>query len=268
MDRLVVLARGLGTRMRKADPDVALEDEQAVAASRGIKAMIPIGRPFLDYVLSVVADAGYRRVCLVIGPEHDQIRSYYSGRRPQRLAIEFAVQKEPLGTADAVIAAEAFAAGEPFALINSDNCYPLDALQSLREASGPAAAVFDPDVLLAESNIPAERISRFAVVETDGAGCLHRIIEKPTEKVLADLPRPLGVSMNCWRFGPAMFEACRSIERSPRGELELPDAVQYAIDRLGERFRVIWCKSPVLDLSSRSDIEPVARRLAGLEVRL
>ena len=60
---------------------------------------------------------------------------------------------------------------------------------------------------------------------------------------LARLPRPLGVSMNCWRFGPAIFEACRSIRPSPRGELEITDAVQYATDRLGERFGIVWCKA-------------------------
>ena len=129
-------------------------------------------------------------------------------------------------------------------------------------------AVFDPEALLAGSNIPAERIARFAVVESDGAGCLRRIVEKPDAATLARLPRPLGVSMNCWRFTPAIFTACRSIGPSPRGELELTDAVQYAIDHLGERFRVLWCRSPVLDLSSRGDIEPVARRLAGVEVDL
>ena len=268
MNQAVVLARGLGTRMRKADAAAPLSASQAAAAATGVKAMIPLDRPFLDYVLAVVAEAGYERVCLVVGPQHAQVREYYAKLRPQRLAIEFAIQQDPLGTADAVAAAEKFALGKPFLVINSDNHYPLDALQALRDGMGPAVVVFDPDVLLAQSNIPAERISRFAVVETDAASCLCRVLEKPDEATLARLPPPLGISMNCWRLTPAIFEACRSIGPSPRGELELPDAVQYAIDRLGERFRVIWCKSPVLDLSSRSDIEPVAQRLAGVKVQL
>ena len=125
---------------------------------------------------------------------------------------------------------------------------------------------------MAQSNIPAERISKFSVVEAQPRPTaprrLLRIIEKPDAATLARLPRPLGVSMNCWRFGPSIFEACRQIKPSPRGELELPDAVQYAIDRLGERFGIVWCKAPVLDLSSRNDIEPVARRLKGVKVEL
>jgi len=268
MDQVVVLARGMGTRMRKSDPAAKLDPSQAAAAESGVKAMIPIGRPFLDYVLSVVAEAGYRRVCLVVGPEHGQIRQYYAQLRPRRLQIEFAVQVEPLGTADAVAVAEPIVGQEPFLMLNSDNYYPLEALQALRSAASPAVVAFDQQAMLAESNIAADRLCKFSVVEVAAGNRLQRIIEKPDEATLRRLPQPLGVSMNCWRFGPAIFQACRSIGLSPRGELELPSAVQYAIDQLGECFDVVWCKAPVLDLSSRNDIEPVAARLAGKEIDL
>jgi len=48
MDKLVVLARGLGTRMRRSDAGAAVDRHQAVVADSGVKAMIPIGRPFFD----------------------------------------------------------------------------------------------------------------------------------------------------------------------------------------------------------------------------
>jgi hypothetical protein len=47
-DRAVVLARGLGTRMRQPAPDARLDAAQTAAADAGMKALIPIGRPFLD----------------------------------------------------------------------------------------------------------------------------------------------------------------------------------------------------------------------------
>ncbi len=272
MDQVVILARGLGTRMRKSDPAVALDPALAAAADSGVKAMIPIGRPFLDYVLGVAADAGITRACLVVGPEHGQMQKYYTELRPRRISIEFAVQVEPRGTADAVAAAEPVVRDRPFVMINSDNYYPLSALCGLRDAGGPAVAVFDQETLVAQSNIAAERISKFSVVEAvteaNGSRRLRRIIEKPDEATLARLPRPLGISMNCWRFSPAIFDACRAIKPSPRGELEITDAVQYATDQLGERFAVVWCQAAVLDLSSRNDIEPIARRLAGVTVDL
>ena len=272
-DKVVILARGLGTRMRRPSDDVALDqalDQQQESAARtGVKALIPVGRPFLDYVLCSLAEAGYRRVCLVVAPDHDALRDYYGGQvRPRRLRIEFAVQHQPRGTADAVAAAQGFAGDDPFLMINSDDYYPLEALSALRGQQGAAVALFEQEAMLAGGNIAEDRLRQFSVGRIDGQGFLERIIEKPDEKTLAAMPRPLWVSMNCWRFTPAIFEACRRIEPSPRGELEVPDAVQYAIDRLGEPFRVLTVRAAVLDLTSRSDIAPIAARLADLEVNL
>jgi len=269
IDKAVILARGLGTRMRRPDGSVSLDDQQAGIAQTGVKALIPVGRPFLDYVLSALAEAGYRRVCLVVGPGHDAIRDYY-GRaiRPSRLEIQFAVQQEPKGTADAVVAAEAFAGGEGFAVINSDTYYPVEALRALRHQEGSAAALFAHESMLAGGNVTESRVRQFAVARIDNRGFIERLIEKPDESALAALPKPLWWSANCWRFGPAIFEACRAIEPSSRGELEIPHAVQYAIDVLGEPFRAVTVRAAVLDLSVRSDIASVAAKLAGTEVRL
>ncbi|MGI8619426.1 MAG: nucleotidyltransferase family protein, partial [Gemmatimonadaceae bacterium] len=53
--KAVVLARGLGTRMRAADSTADLDADASAIADSGVKAMIPVGRPFLDYVLSALA---------------------------------------------------------------------------------------------------------------------------------------------------------------------------------------------------------------------
>jgi dTDP-glucose pyrophosphorylase len=266
--KAVILARGLGKRMRRDDDAAALDPRQRAVADTGVKAMIPIGRPFLDYVLSALADAGCHRVCLVVAPDHESIRKHYGECLPDRLSVEFAVQQEALGTANAVAAAESFAAGDPFLMVNSDNYYPREALDGLCRADGPAVALFERNSLLRGGNIPPERVSRFAIAQRDEQGCLKRILEKPDEATLASLPQPLYLSMNCWRFGPAIFTACRAIGPSVRGEWELTDAVQHAIDVLGERFRVVEVSGPVLDLTSRSDIAAVAAHLAGQDVNL
>jgi len=254
--------------MQKADNSAQLTDEQTAIAQTGVKAMIPIDRPFLDYVISALADAGYRRICLVVGPEHSDVRVYYKSLDCRRVNIEFAIQTKPLGTSDAVAAAEQFTTGEHFLVINSDNYYPLEALRALREVDGPGLVAFDREVLVADSNIPPERIEKFAIVQTDNNGYLTKIIEKPGPGVIASVPKPIYVSMNCWRFNSAIFTACRSISPSARGELELPDAVQYAIDHLGQRFRVVQVRAPVLDMSSREDVKAVAAALADVEVSL
>jgi len=65
--KAVILARGLGTRMRREDARIGLSESQASAADSGLKGMIPIARPFLDYVISALADAGITDVCLISG---------------------------------------------------------------------------------------------------------------------------------------------------------------------------------------------------------
>ena len=224
--KAVVLARGLGTRMRESDGTARLEPGQEEAAASGVKAMISFGRPFLDYVLSALADAGVGEVCLVIGPEHAAVRERYAVTAPpRRVRVAFALQSEPRGTADAVLAAEEFAGLDDFLVINSDNLYPVSALAGLASLSEPGAALFEQDALIAGSNIPAERIASFAVCAVGADGYLEAILEKPDAVTLASLGPEAPVSMNCWRFSSAIFAACRRVALSPRGELELPMAV-------------------------------------------
>ena len=266
--KAVVLARGLGIRMRARDDGAVIAPEQAAVADQGMKAMIPVGRPFLDYVLAALADAGVTYVCLVIGPEHHAIREHYSRTVvPRRLRVSFAIQEEPLGTADAVCAAEPFIDGEPFLVLNADNYYPPEVLAALRRRPPAATPAFARDGLLRDGQIPPDRIARYALLDVGPDGLLRRIVEKPDD-VDAGALRDAPVSMNCWLLTPAILEACRRASPSPRGELELPLAVQYAIDAMGMRVHVLPVDAPVLDLSHRADIPAVASRLGRLKISL
>jgi glucose-1-phosphate thymidylyltransferase len=265
--KAVVLAAGRGTRMQTPDPGAHLSPEQAAAADSGIKALMPVaGRAFLDYVMSRLADAGMREICLIVAPGYSPIRERYEESRPARFRLEFAVQAEPLGTANALLAAERFADGQDFLALNSDNYYPLDSYRQLRDLGGPGLPVFERETLLAKSNFPRERVAKYAVLRVGRDGYLERIIEKPDPSDVAG--DEVLLSMNLWRFSPRIFEACRRVPRSARGEHELPQAVQWAITNLGERFRAVRCEGGVLDLSTRADVESVAERLKGIPVEL
>lgn len=261
--KAVILARGVGKRMRAADAGSSLTPEQERIAARGVKAMIPIGRPFLDYSISALADAGLREICLVIGPEHDQIRSYYASLKTTRVRISFTIQPQPLGTADALRAARTFTGPDNFIVINSDNYYPVEALRRLRELRTSGTIGFDRSGLLRGGMIAEARLNAYATLEISSQGYLRRINEKP----LNIRPEAL-ISMNCWSFTPSIYYACEAIGPSARGEYEIPSAVQYMSEKLGERFRVIPFSGEVLDLSTRADIATVARVLEGRAVVL
>jgi len=261
----VVLAAGLGTRMRQPDGEAVLDAAQTAAADRGWKALMPIGgRPFLDYVLSGLADVGVEDVVIVYGPSTRAIPDHYARTPPERVRLEVCEQAEPRGSADALLAAERLAGGGEFLALNSDNLYPAGAYRGLLALGGPGLPVFESGTLVARSNFTQRRIASFAVLEVSPAGELAGIVEKPPASESGRDDALL--SMNLWRLPPAIFDACRSVAPSPRGERELPRAVGDAI-AAGMRLATFPCDEGVLDLSTRRDVAEVERRLAGLEAR-
>lgn len=247
------MARGLGTRMRAGAFHGLSPDQQSVAES-GIKALVPIvgQKTLLDFIVERLVTAELKEICLVIGPEHDLIRDHC---RKMGHPIEFAIQAEAKGTADAVLAAREFVGQDRFLALNSDNLYSVDDLVRLRQSGSQALVGFDRKSLVSKSNIPADRIASFADVVVDGQD-LVKIMEKPEEPMEDGL-----VSMNLWLFGPRIFEACSSISPSIRGEYEITAAVNHAINDMSERFKVIPSFEPVLDLSNKGDISKVSQLL-------
>lgn len=259
-------------RAEGGDP---LDARQQAAADAGAKAMMPFdsaqgrpsdsaqGRPFLDYVLHALADAGCREAALVLRPDQEEARAYYRNLKTMRIAVSFVEQQEPRGTADAVLAAEAWAGAAPFLTLNGDNLYPATALQALCSARGPAAAGFERDSL----GLPPDRLGAFALLEPDARGCLSRIVEKPGAAAVEAAGPDALISMNIWRFDARIFEACRDVPVSPRGEKELPEAVGLSASR-GVCFEIMRVRGSVIDVSRRSDVGPAGDRLRGVEVRL
>ena len=208
--------------MREPDEGSRLTEAQRAAASAGHKGLMPVGagveRPFLDFVLSALADATCLDVCLVVAPDHDAVRQHYAASPPARVRLSFAVQERPLGTANALLAAELFVAGDPFLAMNADNLYPVDVLRALAALAGPGLPAFERLDLEASSGFPPDRVSAFALLEVDARGLLRTIVEKPDRaRIEASGPRAL-LSMNVWRFDARIFPACRDVPLSSRGE--------------------------------------------------
>lgn len=266
----VILARGLGSRMRRTSgaTPVVLDVAQAAAAEQGAKGMMPFARPFLDYVISALADAGIDEVVFVIGPEPSPIREYYSVTAPpSRVQVRFAVQSEARGTADAVRAAQDSVRNAPFLMLNSDNYYPVDALCALASLGAAGLVGFESETLLREGGIEADRVLSYALIESDSDGWLRTIREKPAADDPLAQRAERWVSMNLWSFTPTIFDACARVRPSPRGELEVIDAVTLSMRELGERYRVLPMRAGVLDLSRRTDVAFVASRLAEITPR-
>jgi glucose-1-phosphate thymidylyltransferase len=265
----VILARGLGSRMRRAEAAVALDAAQERAATAGQKGMMPtLGRPFLDFVLSALADAGVTDVTLIVAPDHSLMRDYYERQSPpRRVRLRWAVQADPRGTADAVLAADGHVNDAPFLVLNSDNYYPVASYDALCALGGAGLVAYEGEALIRDGNIDRERVMAYALLDIDADGVLRAIVEKPAADHPLAQRAERWVSMNLWSFTPRIFEACRRVTPSVRGELELQDAVMIAAHDLGETFHVVRAHAGVLDLSRRADVATIGDHLREVTVQ-
>lgn len=114
MPSAVILAGGLGTRLRNAVPDLP-------------KPMAPIsGRPFLEYQLDYWISQGVSRFVLSVGYRHEAITGHF-GSQYKGVQLEYAIEEQPLGTGGGfLLAAEKLNQDTPFLLLNGDTYFEAD----------------------------------------------------------------------------------------------------------------------------------------------
>jgi D-glycero-alpha-D-manno-heptose 1-phosphate guanylyltransferase len=107
----IVLAGGLGTRLREAVADVP-------------KPMAPIAdRPFLEYLLDYWIEQGVDRVILSVGYKWEIIQNHF-GSNYKNATIEYSVEETPLGTGGGILLAlKRLTEGRPFLLLNGDTFF-------------------------------------------------------------------------------------------------------------------------------------------------
>ncbi|MGM0606581.1 MAG: bifunctional sugar-1-phosphate nucleotidylyltransferase/acetyltransferase [Halobacteriota archaeon] len=193
----IVLAAGAGTRMRP------------LTAERP-KPILPVaGKPLVAHTIDRAIAAGASRIVLVVGYESDAVRSYF-GTSYDGVPIEYAVQPEQRGTADAVRVAAPALQAAPFVVLNGDALYDVRSLRSLYE-NGPAVGSYR-----------VENPSDYGVLQTEGDRVVG-VIEKP-----ADPPSDL-INAGAYVF-PADARDRLDVDVSERGELELTDVLQAVCD--------------------------------------
>lgn len=122
MTSAIILAGGLGTRLRSAVPDMP-------------KPMAPIsGRPFLEYQLDYWIKQGISHFVLSVCYRHEVIVDHF-GNRYKGAEIDYVIEKNPLGTGGGLLlAAEKIGKDEPFLLLNGDTYFAVE-LKTLIEFS-------------------------------------------------------------------------------------------------------------------------------------
>jgi glucose-1-phosphate thymidylyltransferase len=207
----LILSGGKGTRLRPITHTSA-------------KQLVPVAnKPVLFYGIEAMAAAGIEEVGIIIAPETGQeIRDVAGDGSRFGVKITYVEQDEPLGLAHAVLTAEPFLGASPFVMYLGDNLLQggiTDLVAAFRE--------HEPDALILLTPVADPENYGVAELEAGPAGEVGRVlrlVEKPAEPA-TDLAL-VGVYM----FTAGIHDAARAIEPSPRGELEITDAIQYLVD--------------------------------------
>ncbi|MCE5237561.1 glucose-1-phosphate thymidylyltransferase [bacterium] len=204
--KAVVLCAGEGTRLRP------------LTFSKP-KHLLPVaGKPLLGHVLDALAAAGVHEVGLVVGYLAEAVQGYVGDGEQWGVTATYIRQEHPLGLGHAIKQAEGFLDGAPFLVYLGDNLLG-DGITSFvddfRAGNGDAA------LLLKE--VPDPR--RYGVAVVDEQRRVTRVVEKPAQP-----PSNLAI-VGVYAFQPIIFDAIDSIKPSPRGELEITDAIQHLIEQ-------------------------------------
>jgi glucose-1-phosphate thymidylyltransferase len=255
----LILSGGAGTRLRPITHTSA-------------KQLVPVAnKPILFYGIEDMAEAGITDIGIIVGDTRAEIMAAVGDGSAWGVKVTYIPQDEPLGLAHCVLIARDFLGDDDFVMYLGDNMLQqglVDFIEQFRDDQRRSAepmlggADAPPSAQILLCHVPDPH--RFGVAEIDANGEVVRLVEKPE-----DPPSDLAL-VGVYLFTPAILEAVAAIEPSPRGELEITDAIQWLIDR-GDRVRheVVagwWLdtgkKDPLLE-SNRRVLDTLEPRIDG-----
>lgn len=204
----IILAGGTGSRLFPITKGVS-------------KQLVPVyDKPMVYYPLSVLMLAGIRDVLIITTPEdRESFEALLGDGSDWGLHLEYAVQHEPNGLAEAFIIGRDFVGDDDVSLILGDNVFYGNELQSLVRGAADmesGARVFGYWVSEPE---------RYGVVEFDEDGTAITLQEKP------DRPRSNWAVTGLYFYDNKVLDFARDLEPSDRGELEITDLNRIYLER-------------------------------------
>lgn len=227
------------------------------------------GRTLLDHALADLAAAGVEEALVVTSPAKPELAATLGTRR-HGIALEYALQPDPRGLADALSLAEEFAGGEPFLCWLPDNLWSGAIAASAQLAS--AAALRPADHLVALLEIAGAELPRYGAagfvdsLPEPGDGRLVRIMRvhdkgsrpPPGDPAVAVLK---GFPLDLWQ--PDLFGRIRAERGRHRGG-ELDDTpILQELAREGRLFGVALRGGRLFDCGIPAGLAAARAALGG-----
>lgn len=209
--KAVILAAGRGTRMRELTNDLP-------------KPMIAVrGKPILQHIVEGLSAAGVLKVLLVVGYREDVVRDFFGDGAAFGVAVHYERQITQDGTGRVVELAKGFTGDDPFILSYGD------ILLDPRNY-GVLATPGDEEAIISVKR--SDDVSQGGAVFVNEAFDLVDLREKPKPGE----PTSPWYNAGVYTFRPSLYEFTARLEKSPRGEYELTDAIR-ALAQGGRRVR-------------------------------
>lgn len=204
------------------------------------KQLIPIGnKPVLFYIIESLIQANIRDIGIVVNHNDSAFREALAAYSSRNINFTFIDQKQPAGLANAVLEAEPYIGSDDFVMILGDNFYDMSLSNSV---DAFLCGSHNCLLLLKEVMDP----HRFGVAEVTEKRIVD-LIEKPQNP-----PSNLAIT-GIYLFDKSIFDGCRAISPSRRGEYEITDAIKWLLDQgYNVGYRLI--QKGWLDLGSPEDI--------------
>jgi glucose-1-phosphate thymidylyltransferase len=249
----LILSGGAGTRLRPITHTSA-------------KQLVPVAnKPILFYGIEDMVEAGITEIGIIIGETGDEVRAAVGDGSRFGAEVTYIRQEQPLGLAHCVLIASEFLGDDDFVMYLGDNMLQQGLAEFVERFESDQRGSGDGDAPAAQILLcPVPDPHRFGVAEVDEAGHVVRLVEKPLE------PKSDLALVGVYLFTPAIHDAVAAIEPSPRGELEITDAIQWLIDHgrrvRHDRLEGWWLdtgkKDPLLE-SNRRVLETLEPRIDG-----
>jgi glucose-1-phosphate thymidylyltransferase len=172
--------------------------------------------------------AGITEIGVIVGDTRAEVMAALGDGSQWGAQITFIPQDAPLGLAHCVLIAHDFLGDDDFVMYLGDNLLEQDLAAFVRAFEAARSGAEPPTAQILLKRVPDPH--RFGIAELDEAGHVVRLVEKP-----ADPPTDLAL-VGVYLFDRTINDAVRAIEPSPRGELEITDAIQWLVDQ-GLRVR-------------------------------